>query len=80
MIPMMFSAFLLVSDAAAAAPAPVPTAPAAVEAPKQERKICKRESSATSLYGSKRVCMTAAQWKARDLNVSLEDMGGVTTK
>ena len=29
---------------------------------------------------SKRICMTRLEWKARELNASVEDMGGVTTK
>lgn len=63
-----------------AAPAPTETAAPAAEAPKKERKICKRETVATSLYGSKRICMTAAEWKARERNATLEDLGSVTTK
>ena len=59
---------------------PTPTATPAAVAPKAERKICKRESVATSLHGSKRTCMTAAEWKARERNATLEDLGSVTTK
>ncbi|MEA3040108.1 MAG: hypothetical protein QOE79_2621 [Sphingomonadales bacterium] len=38
------------------------------EAPKAERKICRREETSVGLYGSRRVCMTAAEWKQRDHN------------
>lgn len=57
-----------------------PIAPAPVAKVKEERKICKRESIATSLHGSKRVCLTAAQWRARELNATVEDLGAVTSK
>jgi len=77
MIPALISVMLLVSDTAAETAAP--TAPASAEAaevPKAERQICKREPIAGSQYGSKRVCMTAAQWKARKRNgnAGLEDL------
>jgi len=48
------------TDATAAAPAPQ-----AAEAPKAERKICKREESSESRLGAKRVCLTAEQWRER---------------
>jgi hypothetical protein len=38
------------------------------EAPKVERKICRREETSVGLYGSRRVCLTAAEWKQRDHN------------
>ena len=60
----LLSALLLASDTpAAVAPA---TDATAAEAPKEEKKICKREASTESRLGAKKVCLTAAQWKARD--------------
>ena len=59
--------------AAETTPAPVADAPAqaapaatvgADKAEKAEKKICKRESSTESRLGSKRICLTAEQWKA----------------
>ncbi len=62
MIAVLFSVLLLASDTAAASePAPTP-ATAEAEAPKQE-KICKRQPVTGQLQGTKRVCMTAEQWK-----------------
>ncbi len=62
MIAALFSVLLLTSDSAAASA--TPQAPdAAAEAPKQE-KICKRQPVTGQLKGTKRVCMTAEQWKA----------------
>ena len=84
MISILLNALLLVAiDPAAAATvsgtatatAPAPTA----EAPKKEREICKREPTSGSLHGSKRVCMTAKQWRAR-ANGGFEDLSGVSTK
>ena len=80
MIPALFSVMLLVTDAAAATPAPaVPTTEAAEES-KAERQICKREPIASSQYRTKRVCLTSAQWKARARGEGIEDLGSVTTK
>ena len=39
---------------------------ASAEAPKKERKICRREETSVGLYGSRRVCLTAAEWRQRD--------------
>lgn len=80
MIPFLLSAFLMAGDVAAATPAPATSEPVTAEAPKKERKICKRDVVSTSLHGSKRTCMTALEWKMRERNATLEDMGGVTTK
>lgn len=63
MIAALFSVMLLASDAAATVPAPEPLA--TVEAPKDEKKICKREMASESRLGAKRVCLTAAEWRAR---------------
>ena len=63
---------LLLADANAAQPAPADaSAPAmkAAEAPKEERKICKREQ-VTGSNRTKKLCMTASQWKAYESGVS----------
>jgi hypothetical protein len=75
------SLFLAASAAPTAATATTVTAPApAIEASKEERKICKREAVTTSLYGSKRICLTANQWRQREQRATDEDMGSVSTK
>ncbi len=63
MITALFSVMLLASDAAATVPAPEPSA--AIEASKDEKKICKREMASKSRLAAKRVCLTAAEWRAR---------------
>ena len=75
MISLLVSALLMVGDTAATV-----TVPPAIVEPKKERKICKRDQVTTSLYGSKRTCMTATQWKERERKATLEDLGSVTTK
>jgi hypothetical protein len=49
----------------APSPAPVSAAQAPAPAP-AERKICKRDDSSSTRLGSKRICLTAEQWRARD--------------
>lgn len=75
----LFSVLLFASDTSSTAVQPEPVA-AAIEAPKEqakeERKICKREDDTTSRMGSKRVCLTAAQWRARE--TSIKGLGDVT--
>lgn len=41
---------------------------ATADAPKKERKVCRREETSVGLYASRRVCLTAAEWKQRDHN------------
>ena len=41
---------------------------ASAETPKKPRQICKREATSTGLHGSRKVCLTAAQWKERNGN------------
>ena len=69
MIAALFSVLLFAADTSATntttQPEQVPAATAA-EAPKEEKKICKREMATESRMASKRVCLTAAEWKARD--------------
>ena len=60
----LLSVLLLASETPATV---VPSTDAtAAEAPKEEKKICKREAATESRLGSKKVCLTAAQWKARN--------------
>jgi hypothetical protein len=66
----LFSVLLFASDTAATTVQPEPTAPAAAEGTrpiaKEERKICKREANTGSNMPSKRVCLTAKQWRERE--------------
>lgn len=81
MINALFGILLLSSDPVAAATAPAPEpATATAEAPKEERQICKREPISGSQYRTKRVCLTASQWKARARGEGIEDLSSVTTK
>lgn len=72
----LLSVLLLASETPAAV-APAPEAPVAAEASKAERKICKREGSTESRLGSKRICLTAAEWRARDTG-EMRGLGDVT--
>lgn len=65
MFSALFSVMLLVSGNAAATPAaqaPTTNEAASAEEPK---KICKREQVTGQLQGTKRVCLTAEQWRVR---------------
>jgi len=73
MIAALFSVMLLASDAAATVPAPAPS----IEEAKEEKKICKREMASESRLGGKRVCLTAAQWRARSSG-GVNGLGDVT--
>ena len=68
MLAALFSVVLLMSENAAtttsATPADAPTVAQPSEAPKDERKICKREQVTGQIQGTKRICMTAKQWEA----------------
>lgn len=73
---LLLSAFLFAADpAAATAGATQSTAAPQQEAVKTERKICKREHVSTSLHGSKRICLTAREWRIRNGEASVEDLG-----
>jgi len=68
-----------------AAPSTLSTAPtlasaASPEAPKKERQICKRQPISGTLHGSKRVCMTAREWRHGKGSATYEDLSSVTTK
>jgi hypothetical protein len=68
-------AIILVSQAA---PSPEPVS--ASENKKEERKICRREMSAAGLHRSKRVCLTAAEWKEREGRGNEEGMSEAGTR
>jgi len=40
---------------------------------KAERKICKKEANTSSRFGAKKLCLTAAEWKARDRDGGIEE-------
>jgi hypothetical protein len=83
MITALFSVMLLADAHSAHSGSAQATAEApaqAVEASKEERQICKREPIPSSQYRTKRVCLTAAQWKARARGEGVEDMSSVSTK
>jgi len=62
MIAALFSVLLIASEGTAAT-AVTPPAPVANEAVEADKKICKRQPVTGQLQGTKRVCMTAEQWK-----------------
>lgn len=58
----LFSVMLVASEGAAATEV-TPSAPIANEAAEAEKKICRRQPVTGQIQGTKRVCMTAEQWK-----------------
>ena len=62
MFAALFSVLLITSEGAAATTV-TPPAPIANEAAEPEKKICKRQPVTGQIQGTKRVCMTADQWK-----------------
>lgn len=62
MLAALFSVLMLTSETAASAPAAT-QAPVTNEAAEADKKICKRQPVTGQLQGTKRVCMTAEQWK-----------------
>lgn len=65
MLPLLFSVLLVASEAASATTTTPqsPTANETAEAPNPEKKICKRQPVTGQIQGTKRICMTAEQWK-----------------
>lgn len=64
MLAALFSVLLIASEPVAATPAPqAPATNEASEAADPNKKICKRQPVTGQLQGTKRVCMTAEQWK-----------------
>lgn len=75
MITALFSVMLLADAHSAHSGSAEATAEApaqAVEASKEERQICKREQ-VTGSNRTKKLCMTASQWKAYESGVSWSD-------
>lgn len=62
MIAALFSVLLIASEGASGT-AVTPPAPVANETAEVEKKICKRQPVTGQIQGTKRVCMTAEQWK-----------------
>ena len=54
------------SDAAATADTGAAPAAKADKKAKGERKICRTEIASESRLGAKKICMTAAEWRARE--------------
>lgn len=79
-----FAALIALTMAAAAIAADVKSdgasTQAAAETPKKPRQICKREATSTGLHGTRKVCMTAAEWRKRNGSGEEGDMGGVTAR
>jgi hypothetical protein len=62
MIAALLSVMLIASEGTGAT-AVTPPAPVANETAEVEKKICKRQPVTGQIQGTKRVCMTAEQWK-----------------
>ncbi len=62
MLGALFSVLLLSSEPAATVPA-TPQAPVTNEVADPNKKICRRQPVTGQLQGTKRMCMTAEQWK-----------------
>jgi len=66
MLTVALSVLLLATETPAASPQqPAAENSQPAQPPKAEKKICKREQSTGSRTDSKRICLTAAQWKER---------------
>ena len=64
MLAALFSVLLVASEnAATTTTPPAPATNEAAEAYDPDKKICKRQAVTGQLQGTKRVCMTAEQWK-----------------
>jgi hypothetical protein len=78
---LIFAALLAV-QAAPAAPVttPAPATPVQTAEAKEERKICRREMSSVGLHRSKRICLTASEWKAREGQGNADGMADAGTR
>lgn len=74
---LLLSVLLLTASPTATDAAAIPAPAPAAEAPKAERKICKSQGVSESRMGAKRICLTAAEWKARDTG-EFRGLGDVT--
>ena len=59
----LLSMMLIASETSANTSPPTPVTNETAEAPDPDKKICKRQPVTGQLQGTKRVCMTAEQWK-----------------
>ena len=59
----LLSVMLIASENVATSQPSAPASNEAAEAPDPNKKICKRQPVTGQLQGTKRVCMTAEQWK-----------------
>jgi hypothetical protein len=66
MIAALLTVFLIASDSAATSNVTQtpPSEEAAIAAPEAPKKICKRQAVTGQIQSTKRICMTAEQWKA----------------
>ncbi|MDP9424148.1 MAG: hypothetical protein M3Q19_15180 [Pseudomonadota bacterium] len=62
MLAVLFSVMLVASETTTA-PQTNNQSPVTNEAAEREKKICKRQPVTGQIQGTKRVCMTAEQWK-----------------
>jgi len=76
----MFVAVAALLLSAQTAPVAEPVAVPASETTKTERKICRRESSAVGLHRSKRVCLTASEWKLREGRGNVDGISDASTR
>jgi hypothetical protein len=76
MFAIALSVLLLATETAAATPAQATQAQTSAET-KSEKKICKREQATESRLGSKRICLTAQQWRERQ-DAATRDLGDVS--
>jgi len=69
--PILLTSLLLSATAVFAQPAPAPATQPAAAQPKKDtdRIICETETQIGSRLASKRVCMTATQWKEHQQQV-----------
>lgn len=75
----LVSVLLLVAAPSATATASAATSASPVQptAPKEEKKICKRDDDTTSRLGAKRICLTASEWRDRQ-DGNVKGLGDVT--
>ena len=73
----LLSLYLLVAATPTESAQPSAAQAATAEAPKEEKKICKREMATESRMASKRICLTAAQWRERQTQ-DIKGLGLVT--
>jgi hypothetical protein len=63
MLAALFSLLLIASETNSTTTTAAPQASVSNEAADPEKKICKRQPVTGQIQGTKRICMTAEQWK-----------------